>query len=58
MRKVNYFYNNQIILLRVYRTIAPPVCYVSFRKLAPCITDPIFFYPTFKDRQVYRNEKE
>ena len=27
MRKLNYFYNNQIILLRVYRTIAPYVTY-------------------------------
>ena len=25
---------------------------------APCITDPIFFYPSFKNRQVYRDEKE
>ena len=23
------------------------VCHVSFRKLAPCITDPIFFLPIF-----------
>ena len=27
MRKLNYFYSNQIILLRVYRTIAPYVTY-------------------------------
>jgi len=26
--------------------------------LRACITDPIFFYPSFKNRQVYRDEKE
>ena len=24
----------------------------------PCIMDPIFFYPSFKNRQVYVDEKE
>jgi hypothetical protein len=50
MWKLNYFYNNEIILLGAYR-----MCHVSFRKLAPCITDPIFFFLSFKNRQVYRD---
>ena len=52
MRKLNYFYNNEIILLGVYR-----ICHVSFRKLAPCITNPIIFFLSFKNRQVYRDEQ-